>query len=1639
MKHCPLPAGRTPDYEPFLQRPDFYFGHVLKYQLTKHFLLQLHNIVLMQQHSPSVLLPLRYFCYHGNDNIIWMGIRSPKVSLAGCTKCCQFLCQDAWPPHMAFTCGNDPHKNMGRYKGGEEWFLLAFAMEAGLIFPKNKCLLIGWLHKPWQPQVSLTSCNHPYDLRNAAYASYQAWVKGEYLSFSVTVTPSAVKYGLHGLMTFHSSIKVFRIPGVSKRNSMSQKNPTSAIIKKCKKIKEGAERYSYPSGPYGFYSRQMLKDEESQNGLDGKELRDLTVRENGYSTVLGSVLCVAVYLLGVLEHPTAQLIDFGSTLLPKGKLRNFGAPPGEVTDISSDLKDYNTSEYPRSSLCKMPQTDWTINGDTWLTLDPTRQSYRFDFNTPGRKTIEPPFHISWCTPQTALMNTIRLFGVAPIVWVLYEEYSYPPSEESSDSLYQTLVRYTSKTDQSEQQISRNPLLQEVDELGKTLVYLSLMQSPKSGGVDLHRQVLLLGEKNLKRFGAVHQCQKSVDDGNFGGGVQLPHGNYKMSSVIMKVPYFSSTSGISDNVLANSISPQIFYTDMARPCQLKKPQAGRSVIALGQGEKDCIFRQKKSVFVEGIKRADPEISPFTTAETRILETMKTRHPGSAVAREQWVGDISVLGYMEMIAFTDKSMTRCSQMMEVRDWAAGTQDQSRQCNPRLDLNCAQSQAAYTAAENLVVQVGKDLSKPRLVLLCGWGSWEQLARTLLRVHDAAQGPSFSGVLQSLNRAVLQNFDLSPHKKTTTTKIYHNEIYCPCGQFMEWIFGIATAIEVIADIVLGFLQSIGKETHLPDPGPDDLNRRWRRKDIDITSSSLFSLLKSKALCPVPCVCITNILKEKKLKKRTWHNKKRGMKRSTTTVWKASSEPHSYILTELNQNSGLNKEERRGEERRGEERRGEERRGEERRGEERRGEERRGEERRGEERRGEERRGEERRGEERRGEERRGEERRGEERRGEERRNLGHPHNSSVEKCRYHRRMFQIFRHVLEMGIDIDPGIKTQARLSSWTLNPNMPSRCSLCFIPLDGTDYPNCAPTSSAQHHQGRRFSPEVPLTGRPRSLTQAVPAGPFRPPGAVAAEEAKDYFIAFPDFCLAALSASLIDKLKEHMLARLCDELTIVQTSGLIGDYSELSVRSRKKVDQLDNGLSTNFSLHINVNRFLTASKFLGKPHYSVPLQTTEKPQKLENTSSGEDTSITRLSSTWTDTTSPKYEVFTKPQHTLVNQSKIQWKTKKHYLAISIGNISKGIGCIYYINGNMSHENPIFDGNKNSQEIPSVPLLLDIVASGESSLPAHRAAVTWRSLQLGKEQSSSDQHEKLFKAYFQRQYTKIPNPEDDSSVTKSPGVVHSNVPGCNSSYYAECICFYFGLIMNQIRVKLLTYMNIGGKSLVLLFQKDIGQQGNRDYFNNFTFIYIYDIGLRVFKPKECSVNSHYRSSTAFTCHSPGQAEGPGWHCPCEAAGPPREWRLRGESPALMVLSAARGSAAWDISSDIRQVNVMISENGPEIRWMCYRTIQLPKSITLVPFQKLCGMRCSHTGLVNTVQKMYTILQQKLEAILKYFTVALNIKMHLDEFSKNLGRSRKFLNWKLNVYVGVDVGRKQGGGTGTSHIWSFCDSDSVNVSRQS
>lgn len=57
--------------------------------------------------------------------LFFLGVSFSKVSLAGHRKCCQFVCQDAWPPHRAFACGNDPHRNMVCYKEMGEIFITA--------------------------------------------------------------------------------------------------------------------------------------------------------------------------------------------------------------------------------------------------------------------------------------------------------------------------------------------------------------------------------------------------------------------------------------------------------------------------------------------------------------------------------------------------------------------------------------------------------------------------------------------------------------------------------------------------------------------------------------------------------------------------------------------------------------------------------------------------------------------------------------------------------------------------------------------------------------------------------------------------------------------------------------------------------------------------------------------------------------------------------------------------------------------------------------------------------------------------------------------------------------------------------------------------------------------------------------------------------------------------------------------------------------------------------------------------------------------------------------------------------------------------------------------------------------------------
>lgn len=60
-------------------------------------------------------------------------------------------------------------------------------------------------------------------------------------------------------------------------------------------------------------------------------------------------------------------------------------------------------------------------------------------------------------------------------------------------------------------------------------------------------------------------------------------------------------------------------------QLKKPQIGGSVIALGQGEKDCIFRQEKIVFTVFalIFALSFMQNQVTTTESKDMQNMKRR--------------------------------------------------------------------------------------------------------------------------------------------------------------------------------------------------------------------------------------------------------------------------------------------------------------------------------------------------------------------------------------------------------------------------------------------------------------------------------------------------------------------------------------------------------------------------------------------------------------------------------------------------------------------------------------------------------------------------------------------------------------------------------------------------------------------------------------------------------------------------------------------------------------------------------------------------------------------------------------------------------------------------------------------------------
>lgn len=85
--------------------------------------------------SPSVLLPLRYFSYHGNDNIIWMGGASCSVKLVSYIKWLERY-RDGWQKYSilcdSFSC----------FKCATERYLCALVRAGGTtcLFQEGACV-----------------------------------------------------------------------------------------------------------------------------------------------------------------------------------------------------------------------------------------------------------------------------------------------------------------------------------------------------------------------------------------------------------------------------------------------------------------------------------------------------------------------------------------------------------------------------------------------------------------------------------------------------------------------------------------------------------------------------------------------------------------------------------------------------------------------------------------------------------------------------------------------------------------------------------------------------------------------------------------------------------------------------------------------------------------------------------------------------------------------------------------------------------------------------------------------------------------------------------------------------------------------------------------------------------------------------------------------------------------------------------------------------------------------------------------------------------------------------------------------------------------------------------------------------------
>lgn len=116
-------------------------------------------------------------------------------------------------------------------------------------------------------------------------------------------------------------------------------------------------------------------------------------------------------------------------------------------------------------------------------------------------------------------------------------------------------------------------------------------------------------------------------------------------------------------------------------------------------------------------------------------------------------------------------------------------------------------------------------------------------------------------------------------------------------------------------------------------------------------------------------------------------------------------------------------------------------------------------------------------------------------------------------------------------------------------------------------------------------------------------------------------------------------------------------------------------------------------------------------------------------------------------------------------------------------------------------------------------------------------------------------------------------------------------------------------------------------------------------------------------------------------------------------------------------------REGKVHLQICGPEIR--CLDAVHVLEDDSVTKIHTSCTILevlwylVQPYGMVNTAQKAYTILQQKLEATLKYFSVALNIKMHEDELNSVTTQGNEV------IWTNRQQGESSGDKSRVLHVW--------------